>query len=75
MALNTGEGDGTAGTRQLADERDGHQQTDPAREDKDTTPLLGRIEALERALRAGSATCCYTLAGPCYLVLAVLFLI
>ena len=31
MALNTGEGDGTAGTRQLADERDGHQQTDPQR--------------------------------------------
>ena len=74
MALNTGEGDETDGPRQLADERDGHQQTDP-REDEDTTPLLGHIEALERALRAGSATCCCTLAGPCYLVLAVLFLI
>ena len=56
MALNTGEGDGTAGTHQLADERDSYQQMDPRLEGEDTTPLLGRIEALERALRAGHSS-------------------
>ena len=53
MAFNTGEGAGTVGTRQLADEQDGHQRTDARLEGEDTTALLGRIEALERALRAG----------------------
>ena len=49
MAFNTGEGAGTVGTRQLADEQDGHQRTDAHLEGEDPTALLGRIEALERA--------------------------
>ena len=48
MGLNMGEGDGTAGTCKLADERDGHQQTDTRLEGEDTT--------LERALRAGHSS-------------------
>ena len=56
MALNTGEGAGTVGTHQLADERDGHQQTDAHLEGEDMTLLLGRIEALERALRASHSS-------------------
>ena len=47
MALNMGEGDGTARTHQLADERDSNQQMDACEE---TTPLLGCIKVLERAL-------------------------
>ena len=48
MGLNTGEGDGTAGTRKLADDRDGHQQTDTRLEGEDTTLLLGHTgESLE----------------------------
>ena len=50
MASDSGEGEGTPRTRQIADERDGHL------EGKDTTPLLGRIEALERAMRAAHSS-------------------
>ena len=56
MASNKGEGDGTARTRQLADERDGHQQTGGYFEGEDTTLLLDCIEALERAMRVGHSS-------------------
>ena len=38
------------------DERDSHRQTNTRLEGEDTTPLLGRIEALERALRVGHSS-------------------
>ena len=47
MALDTGEGNGTARTHQLADKQDGHQQTDGHLEGEDSTPLLSRIKMLE----------------------------
>ena len=47
MALNMGEGNGTARTHQLADKQDGHQQMDSQLEGEDSTPLLSRIEVLE----------------------------
>ena len=50
MASDSGEGEGTPRTHQIADERDGHL------EGEDTTPLLGRIEALERAMRAAHSS-------------------
>ena len=65
MASNTGEGAGTVGTRQLVDEQDDHQQTGARLECEDTTLLLGRIKALERALRTGhSSTAHDPLASP-----------
>ena len=56
MTLNTGKGDGTDGTCQLADERDSHQQTDPHLEGEDTVLVFSRIKALERALRVGHSS-------------------
>ena len=53
MALDMGDGNVTARTRQLVDKWDYHQKMDGHLEGEDTMPLLGRIEALERAMRAG----------------------
>ena len=47
MASDSGEGEGTPRTRQIADERDDHLEG----AGEDTTLLLSRIEALERAMR------------------------
>ena len=50
MASDSGEGEGTPRTQQIVDERDGQL------EGADTTPLLGRIEALERAMRTAHSS-------------------